>query len=34
MTYPPGKVRYIGTSTYPAWQVMESFWAARESGLN
>ncbi len=29
-----GKVRYIGTSTFGAWQVMESLWAARELGLN
>jgi aryl-alcohol dehydrogenase-like predicted oxidoreductase len=29
-----GKVRYIGTSTFPAWRVMESLWAAKELGLN
>lgn len=29
-----GKVRYIGTSTFAAWQVMESLWAAKELGLN
>jgi aryl-alcohol dehydrogenase-like predicted oxidoreductase len=29
-----GKVRYIGTSTFAAWQVMESLWASRELGLN
>lgn len=29
-----GKVRYIGTSTFPAWRVMESFWVAKELGLN
>jgi len=29
-----GKVRYIGTSTFPAWQVMESLWVSRELGLN
>ena len=29
-----GKVRYIGTSTYAAWQVVESLWAAKELGLN
>ncbi len=29
-----GKVRYIGTSTYAAWQVMESLWVSRELGLN
>src|SRR5215813_1567192 len=29
-----GKVRYIGTSTFPAWQVMESLWVSKELGLN
>lgn len=29
-----GKVRYIGTSTYAAYQVVESLWAAKELGLN
>jgi aryl-alcohol dehydrogenase-like predicted oxidoreductase len=29
-----GKVRYLGTSTYAAWQVVESLWAAKELGLN
>ena len=29
-----GKVRYVGTSTYAAWQVVESLWVARELGLN
>lgn len=29
-----GKVRYIGTSTFAAWQVMESLWIAKELGLN
>ena len=29
-----GKVRYIGTSTYPSWRVMESLWVAKELGLN
>ena len=29
-----GKVRYIGSSTFAAWQVVESLWAARELGLN
>ena len=29
-----GKVRYIGTSTYPAWRVLESLWASKELGLN
>ncbi len=29
-----GKVRYIGTSTFAAWQVMESLWISKELGLN
>jgi aryl-alcohol dehydrogenase-like predicted oxidoreductase len=29
-----GKVLYIGTSTYAAWQVMESLWVSKELGLN
>jgi aryl-alcohol dehydrogenase-like predicted oxidoreductase len=29
-----GKVRYIGTSTFAAWQVVESLWASKEFGLN
>jgi aryl-alcohol dehydrogenase-like predicted oxidoreductase len=29
-----GKVRYIGTSTYPAWQVVESLWVSQTLGLN
>ncbi len=29
-----GKVRYIGTSTFEAWQVVESLWVAKEYGLN
>jgi len=29
-----GKVRYIGTSTFPSWRVMESFWVSKELGLN
>ncbi|MBN1565326.1 MAG: aldo/keto reductase, partial [Anaerolineae bacterium] len=29
-----GKVRYIGTSTFAAWQVMESLWIAKELNLN
>ena len=29
-----GKVCYIGTSTFPAWRVMESLWIAKELGLN
>jgi aryl-alcohol dehydrogenase-like predicted oxidoreductase len=29
-----GKVRYIGTSTYAAWQVVDALWASKELGLN
>ncbi len=29
-----GKVRYVGTSTFPSWRVMESLWVAKELGLN
>lgn len=29
-----GKVRYIGTSTFSAWQSVEALWASRELGLN
>ncbi len=29
-----GKVRYIGTSTFAAWQCVESLWVSRELGLN
>lgn len=29
-----GKVRYIGTSTFAAWQVTEALWASKELGLN
>lgn len=29
-----GKVRYIGTSTYSAWQSVEALWASKELGLN
>ena len=29
-----GKVRYIGTSTYAAWQLVEALWAAKDLGLN
>lgn len=29
-----GKVRYIGTSTYGAWQLVESLWVSKELGLN
>jgi aryl-alcohol dehydrogenase-like predicted oxidoreductase len=29
-----GKVRYIGTSTFAAWQLVKAHWAAKELGLN
>ncbi|MBV7339709.1 aldo/keto reductase [Chloroflexi bacterium TSY] len=29
-----GKVRYIGTTTFAAWQVVESLWMSKELGLN
>jgi aryl-alcohol dehydrogenase-like predicted oxidoreductase len=29
-----GKVRYIGTSTFAAWQVVEALWVSKELGLN
>ena len=29
-----GKVRYIGTSTYAAWQLTEALWVSKELGLN
>ena len=29
-----GKVRYIGTSTFGAWQIVESLWASKELHLN
>jgi aryl-alcohol dehydrogenase-like predicted oxidoreductase len=29
-----GKVRYIGCSNFPAWQVVEAAWTARTAGLN
>ncbi len=29
-----GKVRYIGCSNFPAWQVMEAHWTAKTCGLN
>jgi aryl-alcohol dehydrogenase-like predicted oxidoreductase len=29
-----GKVRYIGSSTYAAWQLVESLWVSKELGLN
>ncbi|MBC8099239.1 MAG: aldo/keto reductase, partial [Armatimonadetes bacterium] len=29
-----GKIRYIGTSSFAAWQIMESLWVSKEHGLN
>lgn len=29
-----GKVRYIGTSGFPAWKLIEALWVAKEYGLN
>ncbi len=29
-----GKVRYIGTSQFPAWQIMEALWASSDWHLN
>jgi aryl-alcohol dehydrogenase-like predicted oxidoreductase len=29
-----GKVRYVGTSGFSAWQLVESLWVAKEYGLN
>ncbi len=29
-----GKVRYIGTSTFAAWELIESIWISKEMGLN
>ena len=29
-----GKVRYIGTSTFASWQIVESLWVSKEHGLN
>ncbi len=29
-----GKVRYLGTSTYAAWQLVESLWVSKENHLN
>lgn len=29
-----GKVRYIGSSSFAAWQILESIWVAKEYGLN
>jgi aryl-alcohol dehydrogenase-like predicted oxidoreductase len=29
-----GKVRYVGTSNFEAWRVMETLWVSKELGLN
>lgn len=29
-----GKVRYIGTSSFASWQILEALWVAKEYGLN
>jgi aryl-alcohol dehydrogenase-like predicted oxidoreductase len=29
-----GKVRYIGTSSFASWEIMEALWVAKELGLN
>lgn len=29
-----GKVRYIGTSSFAAWQILESLWVSKEYGLH
>jgi len=29
-----GKVRYIGTSMFPSWKIVEGIWAAKEFGTN
>jgi aryl-alcohol dehydrogenase-like predicted oxidoreductase len=29
-----GKVRYIGTSTFAAWQIVESLWVSKDGGFN
>jgi aryl-alcohol dehydrogenase-like predicted oxidoreductase len=29
-----GKIRYIGTSMFAGWKIVEALWAARELGLN
>jgi len=29
-----GKVRYIGTSMFPSWKIVEALWAAKEFGTN
>lgn len=29
-----GKIRYIGTSSFASWQILESLWVSKEYGLN
>jgi aryl-alcohol dehydrogenase-like predicted oxidoreductase len=29
-----GKIRYIGTSMFPSWKIIEALWASKEFGLN
>jgi len=29
-----GRVRYLGTSTFAAWQLMEALWVSKELGLH
>jgi aryl-alcohol dehydrogenase-like predicted oxidoreductase len=29
-----GKIRYIGTSMFPSWKIVEALWASKEFGLN
>jgi len=29
-----GKIRYIGTSMFPGWKLVEALWASKEFGLN
>ncbi len=29
-----GKIRYVGSSMFPGWQIVESLWIAKELGLN
>jgi aryl-alcohol dehydrogenase-like predicted oxidoreductase len=29
-----GKIRYVGTSMFPAWKTVEALWASKELGLN
>jgi len=28
-----GKIRYVGTSTYPAWELVEAYWVSERRGL-